>query len=55
MKQKLRITLITCPACGVDKEFRKAIDYLKEQVRTSQEQQEKNKRILLNNRIRPAK
>jgi hypothetical protein len=56
MKQKLWITLITCLAYCVDKELWKAIDYLKEQVRVMQEQQEEDKRILLNNyqRIRLA-
>jgi putative transposase len=56
MKQKLWITLITCLAYSVDKELWKAIDYLKEQVRVMQEQQEEDKRILQNNyqRIRLA-
>jgi len=56
MKQKLWITLITCLAYCIDKELWKAIDYLKEQVRVLQEQQEKDGRILLNNyqRIRLA-
>ena len=56
MKQKLWITLITCLAYCVDKELWKAIDYLKEQVRVMQEQQEEDKRILQNNyqRIRLA-
>jgi hypothetical protein len=40
MKQKLWITLITCLAYCVDKELWKAIDYLKEQVRVLQEQQQ---------------
>jgi hypothetical protein len=49
MKQKLWITLIACLVYCVDKELWRAIDYLKEQVRVLQEQQEKDKRILLNN------
>lgn len=36
----------------VDEELWRAIDYLKEQVRVLKEQQEKDKRILLNNRQR---
>ncbi len=56
MKQKLWITLITCLAYCIDRELYKAIDYLREQVRVLIEQQEKNKRILLNDcqRIRLA-
>ncbi len=56
MKQRLWITLITCLAYCVDKELWKAIDYLKEQVRILQEQQQEDKRILLNDlqRIRLA-
>ena len=38
MKQKLGIRLITYLAYCVDKELRKAVDYLKEQVRVLQEQ-----------------
>jgi len=38
--------------CCVDKELWKAIDYLKEQVRVLKEQQEKEKRILLNDQQR---
>jgi hypothetical protein len=52
MKQRLWITLITCLACCVDKELWKAIDYLKEQVRVLQEQQEEDRRILLNDHQR---
>jgi hypothetical protein len=52
MKQRLWITLITCLAYCVDKELWKAIDYLKEQVRVLQEQQERDKRILLSNHQR---
>jgi len=52
MKQKLWITLIAYLAYCVDKELWKAIDYLKEQVRVLQEQQEEDNRILLNNRQR---
>ncbi len=33
MKQRLRLTLITCLAYCIDKELYKAIDYLREQVR----------------------
>jgi hypothetical protein len=40
MKQKLWLTLVTYLAYCVDKELWKAIDYLKEQVRVLQEQQE---------------
>jgi hypothetical protein len=56
MKQSLWLTLVTCLAYCVDKELWKAIDYLKEQVGVLKEQQEKNKRILLNDqqRTRPA-
>ena len=52
MKQKLWLTLITCLAYCVDKELWKAIDYLKEQIRVLQEQQERDKRILLCNHQR---
>jgi hypothetical protein len=52
MKEKLWLTLITCLAYCVDKELWKAIDSLKEQVRVLREQQEKGRRILLNNRQR---
>jgi putative transposase len=52
MKQNLWLTLVTCLAYCVDKELWKAIDYLKEQVRVLKEQQEKDKRILLNDRQR---
>jgi hypothetical protein len=44
--------LVTYLAYCVDKELWKAIDYLKEQVRVLKEQQEKDKRILLNDQQR---
>jgi len=49
MRQKIWIPLITCLAYCIDRELYRAIDYLKEQVRVLLEQQEKDKRILLNN------
>jgi len=52
MKENLWLTLVTCLAYCVDRELWKAIDYLKEQVRVLKEQQEKEKRILLNDRQR---
>jgi hypothetical protein len=52
MKQDLWLTLVTCLAYCFDKELWKAIDYLKEQVRVLKEQQEKDKRILLDNHQR---
>jgi hypothetical protein len=52
MKENLWLTLFTCLAYCVDKELWKAIDYLKGQVRVLKEQQEKDKRILLDNRQR---
>jgi len=52
MKQKLWLTFVTCLAYCVDKELWKAIDYLTEQVRVLQEQQEKDQRILLDNHQR---
>jgi len=52
MKQNLWLTLVTCLAYCLDKELWKAIDYLKEQVRVLKEQQEKDKRILLNDQQR---
>jgi putative transposase len=52
MREDLWLTLVTCLACCLDKELSKAIDYLKEQVRILKEQQEKDKRILLDNRQR---
>jgi prefoldin subunit 5 len=52
MKQNLWLTLVTCLAYCVDRELWKAINYLKEQVRVLKEQQEKDKRILLNDRQR---
>ena len=56
MKENLWLTLVTCLAYCADRELWKAIEYLKEQVRVLKEQQEKDKRILLNNpqRIRLA-
>jgi len=56
MKQKVWLTLIKCIAYCVDRELYKAIDYLREQVRVLIEQQEKDRRILLDNhqRRRPA-
>ena len=53
MKQKVRLALITCLAYCVDKELYKAIDYLREPVRVLIEQQDKDKRILLDNRSCP--
>jgi len=52
MKQKVWLTLITCIAYCVDRELYKAIDYLREQVRVLIEQQEKDRRILLDNHQR---
>ncbi|MGE5297282.1 MAG: helix-turn-helix domain-containing protein, partial [Solirubrobacterales bacterium] len=52
MKQNLWPTLVTCLAYCVDRELWKAIDHLKEQVRVLKEQQEKDKRILLNDQQR---
>jgi putative transposase len=52
MKQKLWLTLITCLAYCIDKEFWKAIAYLKEQVSVLKELQEKDNRILLDNHQR---
>jgi len=52
MKQNLWLSLVTCLAYCVDRELWKAIDYLKEQVKVLKEQQEKDKRILLNNQQR---
>ncbi len=49
MRQRFWITLITCLAYCIDRELYNAIDYLKEQVRVLLEQQQKDKRILLNN------
>jgi hypothetical protein len=53
MKRKVWLTLITCIAYCVDNELYRAIDYLREQVRVLIEQQEKDKRILLDNDQRP--
>jgi putative transposase len=52
MKRNLWLTMLTCLAYCLDQELWKAIDYLKEQVRVLKEQQEKDKRILLDNRQR---
>ena len=56
MERRLWFTLITCLSYCIDTELYKAIDYLREQVRVLIEQQEKDKRILLNDcqRIRLA-
>ncbi len=45
----LRLAMVTYLAYCLDQEFWKAIEYLKEQVRVLKEQQEKDKRILLDN------
>jgi len=52
MKENLWLALVTCLAYCVDKELWKAIEYLKEQVLVLKEQQEKDKRILLNDHQR---
>ena len=52
MKENLWLTVVTYLAYCVDKELWKAIEYLKEQVRILKEQQEKDKRILLNDQQR---
>jgi putative transposase len=52
MKRNLWLTMLTCLAYCLDQELWKAIDYLKEQVRVLKEQQEKDKRILLDNHQR---
>jgi putative transposase len=52
MERNLWLTIVTCLAYCVDKELWNAIDYLKEQVRILKEQQEKDQRILLNDRQR---
>ena len=44
--------MLTCLAYCLDQELWKAIDYLKEQVKILKEQQEKDKRILLDNHQR---
>jgi len=53
MKESLWLTVVTYLAYGIDKELWKATDYLKEQVRVLKEQQEKDKRILLENGYDP--
>jgi len=45
--------MATCLADCLDQRLWKAIEYLKEQVRILKEQQEKDKRILLNNGYDP--
>jgi len=52
MKENLWLILVTCLTYCLDGELWKAIDYLKEQVRVRKEQQEKDRRILLDNRQR---
>ena len=52
MKNKLWITITTYIAYCINKELYKAIEYLKAQVEVLVEQQEKDKRILLNNHQR---
>ena len=52
MKHKLWITIATYIAYCINKELYKAIEYLKTQVEVLIEQQEKDKRILLNNHQR---
>jgi hypothetical protein len=52
MKRHLWLTRLTCLAYCLDQELRKAIDCLKEQVRVLKEQQERDKRILLDNQQR---
>jgi putative transposase len=52
MKENLWLTMVTCLAYCLDQELWKAIDYLKEQVRVLKKQQEKERRILLDNRQR---
>jgi putative transposase len=52
MKHKLWITIATYIAYCINKELYKAIEYLKAQVEVLIEQQEKDKRILLNNHQR---
>jgi hypothetical protein len=56
MEQRLWTTPIICLGYCVDKEFWRAVDYLKEEARALHEQQERDQRILLSNhqRIRPA-
>jgi hypothetical protein len=52
MRENLWLTVLTCLAYCADKELWKVIDYLKEQVRVLKEQQEKDKRIPLNDQQR---
>jgi len=52
MKRDLWLTAVTCLAYCLDQELWKAIEYLKEQVKVLKEQQEKDKRILLDNHQR---
>jgi hypothetical protein len=44
--------MVTCLAYCLDKELWKAIEYLREQVKVLKEEQEREKRILLNNHQR---
>jgi hypothetical protein len=53
MKESLWLTVVTYLAYGIDKELWKATDYLKEQLRVLKEQQEQDKRILLENGYDP--
>lgn len=52
MKRNLWLTMVTCLVYCLDEEPWKAIEYLKEQVRVLKEQQEKDKRLLLDNHQR---
>jgi transposase InsO family protein len=52
MKRHVWLAMVTCLAYCLDQELWKAIEYLKEQVRVLKEQQEKEKRILLDNHQR---
>jgi len=52
MKQNPWLTMVTCVAYRLDRELWRAIEYLKGQVRVRKEQQEKDKRLRLDNRQR---
>ena len=52
MKQNPWLTMVTCVAYCLDRELWRAIEYLKGQVRVRKEQQEKDKRLRLDNRQR---
>ena len=52
MKEKVRLTLITCLAYCVEGGLYRAIDYLREHIRVLIEQQEEDKCILLDNHQR---